>query len=121
VSEFLTIKLGNKQYVENDELGRKYIGYEPSMTDEAIYEAARGIWHIDPTRLLQVENVLVANNKGYILQTIEVTGLDKHDNGKVSFRGRIVYSDYNGQQIKLPNRNSIRYMDSKKLASERIH
>lgn len=114
--EIVAIQLGNRKYLDfADVIGRKFIGYEPSMTDDEIYEAGRGIWSINANRVFNASHVFITDNKGTILIEINVVSIHlaySQDNKHKFIEGTIVKdSDFVGQTLPVnTSRNRINYL-----------
>ena len=114
--EIIVIRLGHRKYLGGtDDLGRTHIGYEPSLTDEQIYEAAKGKWRANATRLWCADKIVVISKEGDGLITIDLTLIRKHDNDALSFEGHIIDSEYNNKVFPTNYRNALRYYKKSEL------
>ena len=100
-----------------DELGRTRAGYRPGMSDEELYEAARGCWVLGPQA--DREHYALVVYDGIVRQAIEIdrlvntTGGRRAIEGSVVELGHAVYETYVGKKSPVPpQRNPIRYFDS---------
>jgi len=100
-----------------DELGRTRAGYRQGMTDEELYEAARGSWVLGPQA--DREHYALVVHDGIVRQAIEIdrlvdtTGGRRAIEGTVLAAGHDVYDTYVGKESPVPpQRNPIRYFDS---------
>lgn len=114
--EVIAIQLGNRQYLDfADVIGRKFIGYEPSMTDDEIYEAGRGIWSISASRVFKANHVFITDNEGTVLIEINVTSIHlayPQDSKHKFIEGTVVKdSEFVGQTLPVnTSRNRINYL-----------
>lgn len=121
-NETLVIQIQDRRYFEEtDELGRNYIGYSPDLSDEQIYEAARGFWSLNPSRVFQIDRIFVVYNDRIVLEA-NLTGLQRIHNGKYYFTGDIINnSEYVGKNIRLnKSQNRVNYIDTLEL-EDRIY
>ncbi|HYS41408.1 MAG TPA: hypothetical protein VEO01_37810 [Pseudonocardiaceae bacterium] len=100
-----------------DELGRTRAGFRPGITDEELYEAARGSWVLGPQA--DREHYALVVHDGIVRQAIEIdrlvdtTGGRRAIEGTVLAPGHAVYDTYVGKESPVPpQRNPIRYFDS---------
>jgi len=117
--ESIAIQLGSRQYLQNgpDEIGRTHIGYEPGLSDEQIYEAGRGLWSLNPNRLFGADYIFIVTNQGEVLIEVNLTGIQRVENGKYYITGDInKNSEYVGQYINVnTSRNRINYIETNNL------
>lgn len=100
-----------------DALGRDRIGYAPTMSPAALYDATHGTWVLGE-RAHRQSHYLVSYG-GTVQQAVEIQRIDTVPGGKQVITGRIltagdpVYDEYVGQPSPVePARNPVRYFDS---------
>lgn len=100
----LRIKLGPRKHVDESGdpfLPREYAGWEPCLSDEQVYEAARGWWVLNRSRA-EKEKYAVIVCDGRIRLVVAIEGWEsstEHDRqGKLrhAFRGRFVLQPEDG-------------------------
>lgn len=110
---------------ETDPLGRDRVGYAPTMSDVALYDANRGMWVIGDDRA-RTERYALFVYDGITRQAVEITSIDKlpwrrpHDappksaiTGSILEPGHRIYDAYVGKPSPLPRlKNPVRYYDA---------
>jgi hypothetical protein len=111
---------------EQDGLGRPYVGYEPDMTQDQMYEANHGEWSIGARA--QNERYALFAFARTVIQAVEIESLErttifsgdpgeKRDDrytihGKILSKGHPVFDKYVGQPSPVSAaRNPVRYFD----------
>ncbi|WP_104086299.1 hypothetical protein [Arthrobacter sp. GMC3] len=91
----------------DDELGRKYVGWEEGMTVKQCWEAGRGVWKMKAERALRAEEVEVINWHGTVVAVATDLYVRAGKDGRVMFLGTL---DEDDPQIGQPttHRNSSR-------------
>lgn len=116
------IKINDKKAVFHDPLDRSYIGFEPGMTQDEIYQASRGCWRLNAGKVLNSKpvSIFIVYKKRILLHVI-ATGIQRVKNNgiigehKSYFTGDIQYdSPYLNRYIETnKSHNSIEYIDDK--------
>jgi len=120
MSESLIIKMRKYQtYDEPDELGRLHVGYQSSMSEQEIYESAKGLWVLDPRRFFtQVTDIYITppDSDDVILhiKPHSLHSVDLFDKTKFYFEGMIMNrSEMLGQTLSVnTSLNSVKYIDN---------
>ena len=73
----IRLKLGNYETVQNDPLGRRWIGYFPRMTEMEAWEAGRGVWRMN-TEKASRQRFAVIVGEGLVRAVGDVTGVTVH-------------------------------------------
>lgn len=109
----LQIKLAKKQNVQNDPLGRTWVGAEPKMSERMAWEAGRGCWVMKASRAIDENEVRIVGPDGTILAIATMRGLIKHGN-RLEIVGDLLEGDIRvGQQVELSkSQNPISYHQS---------
>ncbi|WP_432245737.1 hypothetical protein ACRB8A_05000 [Arthrobacter sp. G.S.26] len=109
----LQIKLGNKQDVQNDPLGRTWVGAEANMSESAAWEAGRGCWVMKASRAIDEDEVRIVDPAGTILAIATMRGLIKHGN-RLEVVGDLLEGDPRvGDRVELSkSQNPISYHQS---------
>ncbi|WNI20024.1 hypothetical protein [Actinacidiphila sp. ITFR-21] len=116
----IQITLGKKKDVDpnSDALQRAQIGWSDGLSDQQLYEVARGVW-VMPGSRVERERFAVVNGGGIIRQALEIDRVVDVPGGRRAFEGRIlgpgdpVHDHYVGKPA--PNgaqQNPITYFDS---------
>lgn len=113
------ITLGAMRPVEpqEDQLGRSYVGWHESMSDEALFQANRGCWVLGE-RAEKEQYALLSHDKK-VRMAIEIDKLVPVSGGRKAIEGRFleaghaVYDAYVGEDTPVDSaRNPITYFDS---------
>lgn len=106
----LQIKLAHKQNVQNDPLGRSWVGAEPNMSEKMAWEAGRGCWVMKASRVIDEDEVRVVGPDGTILAIATMRGLIKHGN-RLEIVGDLLEGDPRvGEKVELSkSQNPISY------------
>ncbi|CAN7197037.1 hypothetical protein [Arthrobacter sp. LjRoot14] len=109
----LQIKLGHKQDVQNDPLGRSWVGAKPNMSERDAWEAGRGCWVMKASRAIEEDEVRIVDPAGTILAVATMRGLIKHGN-RLEVVGDLLEGDPRvGGQVELSkSQNPISYHQS---------
>lgn len=109
----LQIKLGHKQDVQNDPLGRASVGAEPKMSERDAWEAGRGCWVMKASRAIEEDEVRIVDPGGTVLAVATMRGLIKHG-GRLEVVGDLLEGDPRvGTQVELSrSQNPISYHHS---------
>jgi hypothetical protein len=116
----LRIKLGARRYVgdaeaDDDFLPREHAGWDPTLTDDQVFEAARGWWRLSEKAEDEKFAVVVCGDTVRLVAAID--GWATRDDGRRAFRGRIlqpgheVYDRFAGQPdpVATASRNPVAY------------
>jgi hypothetical protein len=113
----IRIKLGDYQTVDDDPLGRGYVGCFPRMTEAEAWEAGRGVWKMNRTRAISERFALIVG-QDKVIAAAQVKGVNQYEDrialeGDLLQHGHPVYDAYIGRPDPLPNqsRNSVTYGD----------
>src|SRR4051812_22851828 len=99
----LHITLGPERPVDpgQDELGRDRVGFSPTMSELALYDANHGCWKLGPRA--SKERYMIVSFEGIVRQAIEIDSVDPVDgsnrsvvNGTALRAGHPVYDKYVG-------------------------
>lgn len=113
------ITLGAMRPVEpqEDQLGRGYVGWHESMSDEALFQANRGCWVLGERA--EKEQYALLSHGGKVRMAIEIDKLVPVSGGRKAIEGRFleashaVYDAYVGEDTPVESaRNPITYFDS---------
>ncbi|MFE5804672.1 hypothetical protein [Streptomyces sp. NPDC056491] len=113
------ITLGAKRPVDpqEDQLGRDHVGWDPDMSDEALFRANRGCWVLGERA--EKEQYVLLSSEGEVRMAIEIDKLVPVAGGRKAVEGRFlkagdpVYDAYVGETPPVgPTRNPINYYDS---------
>lgn len=88
----IRIKLGDYRTVQDDPLGRAYVGYFPRMTVEEAWVAGRGVWKMNRERAGR-ERFAVVVGGGAVRVVAEITGLEVHAD-RIALLGHPVADDH---------------------------
>lgn len=93
----LRVKLGVRRYVGDKEstdlfLPREVAGWDPTMTDEEIYTAARGWWRLSERAEREKYSVVVCGDTIRLVIAIDEWARPREGDGRRAFRGRILQS-----------------------------
>jgi hypothetical protein len=115
----LHITLGPERTVDpaEDELGRDRVGFSPTMSDLALYDANHGCWKLGE-RAAQ-EDFMIVSFEGIVRQAIEIDSIERVERGSRSVvHGRIlaaghpVYDRYVGKESPVQGmRNPVTYFE----------
>ncbi|WP_018685393.1 hypothetical protein [Actinokineospora enzanensis] len=95
------LKLGDYQTVQDDPLGRGYIGCFPRMTESEAWQAGRGVWRMRTDKASR-QRFAVIVGAGVVLAVGEITNLTVHGDrvaldGEVLTKGHPVRDAYLGR------------------------
>lgn len=111
------LKLGRKRPVlleEHDEMHREWVGYEPSMPPQTIYEQNRGTWVLGARADREQYAVFSDTEEGLIRCVVRLTGIESTGNkraivGDILEPGDPVHDALIGQPAPDSFRNPITY------------
>jgi hypothetical protein len=113
------ITLGRMRYVnpQEDQLGREHVGWDPNMSDEALFHANRGCWVLGERA--EKEQYALLSCEGEVRMAIEIDRLVPVAGGRKAMEGRFlkagdaVHDAYVGGKPPVEStRNPITYFDS---------
>jgi hypothetical protein len=113
------ITLGRMRYVnpQEDQLGRDHVGWDPNMSDEALFRANRGCWVLGERAEKEQYALLSCEDK--VRMAIEIDRLVPVAGGRKAMEGRFlkpgnaVYDAYVSEEPPVKStRNPITYFDS---------
>ncbi|MGN6871171.1 MAG: hypothetical protein ACTHMY_22480 [Solirubrobacteraceae bacterium] len=112
----IRIKLGDRRPVtwEDDDLGREWYGYDPTVSDEELWAHNRGRWPLGPRA--DQEQYVALVYKGEVKLVAEIAGIDPTRNNKRAFRGPVLGLDHPvanrlvGSKVADGFRNPVRYI-----------
>lgn len=81
-------KLGRYETVENDPLGRSYVGYFPRMTEVEAWEAGRGLWRVSIDKVTRQKFALIVG-EGIVRAVVEIETFHPHDD-KMALKGTVL-------------------------------
>ena len=115
----LHITLGPERPVDpqQDELGRDRVGFSPTMSELALYDANHGCWKLGPRA--HRERYMIVSFEGIVRQAIEIDSIEPTSrgnrsvvNGKILQAGHPVYDKYVGKPSPVQGvRNPVTYFD----------
>jgi hypothetical protein len=115
----LHITLGPERPVdpEHDELGRDRVGFSPTMSELALYDANHGCWKLGPRA--KNEQYMIVSFDGVVRQAVEIESIEPVTrgsrsvvNGKVLRAGHPVYDKYVGKPSPVQGvRNPVTYFE----------
>lgn len=119
----IVITLGPERRIDpsEDELGRDRIGYSPTMSPLALYDASHGAWHLGERAHKERFALMTFDNKGVLAVEIDriepITGREGSRrsviHGKVLTSGHPIHDTYVGKPSPIPpQRNPIGYYDA---------
>lgn len=82
------LKLGSYQPIEDDPLGRPYVGWFPRMTEQEAWEAGRGVWRMSRDRVTRNRFALIVA-EGRVRVVAEITGITEHGD-RHALQGRVL-------------------------------
>lgn len=91
----LHITLGPERAVDpsEDELGRDRVGFSPTMSDLALYDANHGCWKLGPRA--RKERYMIVSFEGIVRQAVEIESVEPVERGNRSVvHGRILGSGH---------------------------
>src|SRR5260370_22867395 len=99
---------------EQDELGRDRVGFSPTMSDLALYDANHGCWKLGPRATK--ERYMILSFEGIVRQAVEIDSIDPVTGGNRSNRsvvhgpilraGHPVFDKYVGETSPVPARRN---------------
>src|SRR5258706_701962 len=115
----LQVTLGAVRYQPSDKddpfLPRTLAGWDESMSEEEVYNAARGWWRLN-VRRAERERFAVIVARGTVRQVIEITewqyapAIDRYAfGGAVLQPGQVVHDKYIGMNLPSASQNPVRY------------
>ena len=115
----LHITLGPERPVnpEEDELGRDRVGFSPTMSELALYDANHGCWKLGPRA--NKERYMIVSFEGIVRQAVEIESIEPVTrgnrsvvHGKILHEGHPVYDKYVGETSPIQGvRNPVTYFD----------
>lgn len=66
--EYLIVHLDDKKYHPDDIINRQFKGYSEDMTDQEVYDSARGYWRVSKDRFENVIAVLGVHKDSVVIQ-----------------------------------------------------
>lgn len=115
----LHITLGPERPVdpEQDELGRDRVGFSPTMSALALYDANHGCWKLGPRA--SRERYMIVSFGGIVQQAVEIKSIEPVErsnrsvvNGTILCAGHPVYDKYVGKTSPVQGmRNPVTYFD----------
>lgn len=115
----LHITLGPERPVDptQDELGRDRVGFSPTMSELALYDANHGCWKLGPRA--QQERYMIVSFEGVVRQAVEIESVEPVArggrsvvNGRVLRVGHPVYDKYVGKASPVQGmRNPVTYFE----------
>lgn len=113
----IVITLGPMRETPDDPLGRDRAGYKKGMSPLAIYDAARGTWHLGAKA--NRERYVLFAFQGHVKLAVEISRVDPSPDGRSVITGNIlepghpVYDRYVNQASPIaPQRNPVGYFDA---------
>jgi hypothetical protein len=112
----LLITLGPARAADADDaLGRSFVGYSPTMTDEEMHEANRGCWVLG--QRADRENYALFSYQGMVVQAMEIreivpAGARRALVGPILGPGHPVHDEYVGNPSPAQHRNPVHYFDA---------
>lgn len=119
----VNFKVSDKFFIdtEDDPMHREWVGYDPTMTPDEIFERNRGIWNLKTDRV-EGENYATFSHNGTIVSVAEIDGVEvlpwaqpdgrrdkKAVTGRALHPGHPVYDYFVGRQIG-SDRNPVTYI-----------
>jgi hypothetical protein len=84
----IRIKLGDYQTVDDDPLGRGYVGCFPRMTEAEAWEAGRGVWKMNRTRANSERFALIVG-QDKVIAAAQVKGVNQYED-RIALQGSLV-------------------------------
>jgi hypothetical protein len=81
-------KLGSYETVQDDPLGRSFIGYFPRMTESEAWQAGRGVWRMSAEKASRQRFALIVG-EGLVRAVGEVTGWTVHGD-RIALEGEVL-------------------------------
>ena len=111
------LKLGSYETVQDDPVGRAYVGYFPRMTESEAWEAGRGVWRMSAGKAARQKFALIVG-EGLVRAVGQVAGFKVHGDrielqGRVLAEGHPVRDAYLGRPdpVETGSQNPVGYCD----------
>lgn len=110
----LQIQIGPHRALSRpDELGRRFLGWVPGMTEAQVWDVGRGAWKLRADRALQETEAQIVNSAGTVLAVATITGITKCQDGRYAIEGDLLRGDPRVGQptpVPHPSRNPVAYL-----------
>jgi hypothetical protein len=81
-------KLGSYETVQDDPLGRPYVGFFPRMTEQEAWDAGRGVWRMSAGKAAREKFALIVG-EGVVRAVGQVTGFAVHGD-RIELQGHVL-------------------------------